>query len=67
MAGAIVGAVLVVAVQVVGLPFAAWAHERAVDVGLSTQDWGGWLSDRLKAGAVAVALAAAQARLSSQA
>ncbi len=39
------------AVQIVALPFGAWAHERAADVGLSTQDWGAWMSDRAKAGA----------------
>jgi STE24 endopeptidase len=58
-AAAGVGAVVVVAVQAVSLPVGAWAHERAVDVGLSTQDWGAWLSDRAKAGAIAVVLGAA--------
>jgi len=50
-----------------GLPLSLWAHERAVDVGLSTQSIGPWLSDVVKTagigaffsalgGAVAVAL-----------
>ena len=64
-AAAAVGAGLVVAVELVSLPFGAWAHERAVDVGLSTQDWGAWLSDRAKAGAIAMVLAAAGAALFS--
>jgi STE24 endopeptidase len=64
-AAAVVGVGLVVAVQVVALPFAAWAHERAADVGLSTQGWGAWISDRAKAGAVAAALGAAGAALFS--
>jgi STE24 endopeptidase len=64
-AAAVVGAGVVVAMQVVSLPFGAWAHERAVAVGLSTQDWGGWLSDRAKAGAIALVLAAAGAALFS--
>ena len=51
------------AVQLVALPFGAWAHERAVDVGLSTQDWGAWMSDRAKAAAVAAVLAAGGAAL----
>ena len=50
---ALVGAGVALAVQVVALPFGAWAHERAVDVGLSTQDWGAWLADRAKAGVIA--------------
>src|SRR5687768_12884865 len=55
---ALVGAGVMLALQIVALPFGAWAHERAADVGLSTQDWGGWISDRAKAGAIAAALAA---------
>ena len=60
---ALVGAGVMLALQIVTLPFGAWAHERAADVGLSTQDWGGWISDRAKAGAIAAALAAAGAAL----
>ena len=65
VAAAAVGAGLVLAVEMVSLPFGGWAHERAVDVGLSTQDWGAWLSDRLKAGAIATVLGASVAVLFS--
>jgi STE24 endopeptidase len=63
LGAALVGAGLIVAVQLVALPFGAWAHERAADGGLSTQDWGAWISDRAKAGAVAGVLAAGGAAL----
>jgi STE24 endopeptidase len=43
--GAVVGAGLSVALVVTGLPLSFWAHERAVDVGLSTQSVGPWLGD----------------------
>jgi STE24 endopeptidase len=46
------------AVTVVDLPFSLWAHERAVDVGLSTQSLGPWLGDVGKAAAVSSAIAA---------
>ena len=46
------GAAIALAITAVGLPLAAVAHERAVDVGLSTQDWGPWLGDVAKAGAI---------------
>jgi STE24 endopeptidase len=59
LGAAVVGAAVALAVQVVALPFGVWAHERAVDVGLSTQDLGAWLADQGKAGALAAALAAA--------
>lgn len=62
---ALVGAGVALAVEFVALPFGAWAHERAADVGLSTQDWGAWMSDRAKAGAVAGTLAAGGAALFS--
>lgn len=43
--GAMVGAGLSLALVVTGLPGSLWAHERAVDVGLSTQSVGPWLGD----------------------
>ena len=43
--GAVLGAGLSLALVVAGLPLSLWAHERAVDVGLSTQSLGPWLSD----------------------
>lgn len=43
--GAMVGAGLSLALVVTGLPLSLWAHERAVDVGLSTQSVGPWFGD----------------------
>jgi STE24 endopeptidase len=45
LGAAAAGAGISVVLVVVGLPLAAVRHERAVDVGLSTQDWGEWLGD----------------------
>ncbi|MGH3995765.1 MAG: hypothetical protein ACRDSN_25255, partial [Pseudonocardiaceae bacterium] len=55
---ALTGAGVSVAITVVGLPLAAWAHERAVDVGLSTQSLGPWLADVAKAAGIEAVLAA---------
>ena len=66
--GAGVGAALSLTLVAVTLPLDAISHQRAVDVGLSTQTWGPWLGDVAKAsglnalfaaggGAAAVALA----------
>jgi len=46
------GAAIAVGIAGVGLPLSAVAHQRAVDVGLSTQDWGPWLGDVGKATAI---------------
>ena len=67
LGAAAVGAGLSLVLVATGLPLSLWAHERAVDVGLSTQSIGPWLSDVVKTagigaffsalgGAVAVAL-----------
>src|SRR6185503_8689299 len=42
---AAVGAAIALVLVAVNLPLDAVAHHRAVDVGLSTQDWGEWLGD----------------------
>jgi STE24 endopeptidase len=55
--GAAAAAGLSVAVAVVTVPFGIWAHERSVDVGISTQSLGGWFSDWGKATAVGAVLA----------
>jgi STE24 endopeptidase len=47
--------VLVTAVE---LPLSVWAHERAVDVGLSTQSFGPWLGDVAKTTAISAVFAA---------
>jgi STE24 endopeptidase len=53
-AGAGISLVLVV----VELPLAAIRHERAVDVGLSTQAWGEWLGDVAKSAGLGAVFAA---------
>jgi STE24 endopeptidase len=60
---ALAGACLMLATVVAALPFAALAHERAVDFGKSTQSWAEWGSDRLVASAIAIGLAATGAAL----
>jgi STE24 endopeptidase len=50
--GAAVGAGIALVLVPVGLPLAAVTHERARDVGLSTQDWGPWLGDVGKSAAL---------------
>jgi STE24 endopeptidase len=47
----------------VALPLAAWSHQRAVDVGLSTQNWGEWLGDVGKSVAIDAGFAAFGAAL----
>lgn len=63
VATALAGGGLVLAISIVALPFAAIAHERAVDFGKSTQSWGGWIEDQVKSLAIAVVLAAVGAAL----
>lgn len=47
LAAALVGASILLALQLVALPFSLASHERAVDAGLSVQDFGGWFQDWL--------------------
>jgi STE24 endopeptidase len=50
LAQALLGGLLVVSVgELVGLPFAAWRQSIVRRYGLSTQGWGGWAVDLLKA------------------
>jgi STE24 endopeptidase len=56
--GAAAAAGLSLVVAVVTVPFGVWAHERSVDVGLSTQSLGGWFADWGKGTAIGVTLAA---------
>jgi STE24 endopeptidase len=58
LGGAAAAAGLSVTVAVVTIPFGIAAHERSVDVGLSTQSLGGWISDWAKATAIGAVLAA---------
>jgi STE24 endopeptidase len=46
------GLAVVLAVELVAVPFAAWRHAIVVRYGLSTQSWGGWAVDLLKGYAV---------------
>jgi STE24 endopeptidase len=57
LGGAAAAAGLSVAIAVVTVPFGIWAHERSVDVGLSTQSLGGFLSDWGKGTAIGAVLA----------
>ena len=57
------GAALSLVLVVVNLPLDAVRHDRAVDVGLSTQDWGPWLGDVAKAAGIGAALSAGLAAL----
>jgi STE24 endopeptidase len=58
LGAAAVAAGIAVTVTVVELPLSIWRHERAVDVGLSTQSFGPWLGDVAKATAVGAVYAA---------
>jgi STE24 endopeptidase len=46
------GLAVVLVVEVVTLPFAAWRHVIAVRYGISTQSWGAWALDLVKSFAV---------------
>ena len=63
VATALAGAALILVVIAAALPFALWAHERAVDVGKSTQSLGAWAQDQLTTAGIAALLAAAAAAL----
>src|SRR5919197_3970854 len=58
LGGAAAAAGLSLVVAVVTVPFGIAAHERSVDVGLSTQSLGGWLGDWVKGTAIGAVLAA---------
>jgi STE24 endopeptidase len=59
LAQALLGGLAVVFVgELVTLPFAAWRHRVVRDYGLSTQDWGAWAIDLLKAFAVGAVVGA---------
>jgi STE24 endopeptidase len=63
VAGAVAGGALSAALTVAPLPLAAVARQRAVDVGLITQSWGGWAVDLVKSTAIGAALAGVGAAL----
>ncbi|MEA2440431.1 MAG: endopeptidase [Thermoleophilaceae bacterium] len=58
LAAAAAGGALSVVLVVVDLPLSVVAEQRARDFGLSTQDWGGWVSDLAKSTGIGVVFAA---------
>lgn len=60
---ALAGLGLSLALALLALPGGWVAHEQAVDVGVSTQDLGGWLFDRLRSAGIAALFAAAGAAI----
>ena len=52
LVAAVAGAGLALVLDAAPLPLRAVAHERAVDVGLSTQDWAEWAGDLAKSWAI---------------
>lgn len=63
LGAAAAGAGISVLLAIVALPTGYIAHERAVDVGLSTQDTLSWLADRGRAAGISLLIAAAGATL----
>lgn len=57
LGAAAAGAGISLLLAVLALPTGAIAHERAVDVGLSTQDLAAWLGDRARGAGIALILA----------
>lgn len=57
------GAAVSLALTAAGLPLRAVSRARALDVGLATQSWGGWLVDVAKRAAISAAIAAVAAAL----
>ena len=55
---ALAGAGVAIAITVATLPVSIWSHERAVDVGLSTQSLDTWFSDVGKSVAIGAAMTA---------
>jgi Zn-dependent protease with chaperone function len=63
LGAAAAGAGISLVLVLVNLPLDAIRHDRAVDVGLSTQDWGPWLGDLAKAAGIGAVFAAGGAAL----
>ena len=57
LGAAAAGAGISLVLALLALPLGLIAHERAVDVGLSTQDLGSWLFDRVRGAGIALVLA----------
>jgi STE24 endopeptidase len=63
LGAAVAGAGISLLLVLVDLPLTAWSHERAVDVGLSTQEWPDWFGDVAKSAAIGAGFAAIGAAL----
>jgi STE24 endopeptidase len=63
LGAAAAGAGISLLLALLALPLGVVAHERAVDVGLSTQDLGSWLFDRVRGAGIALLIAAAGAAI----
>src|SRR3954468_12624202 len=63
LAAAAAGAAFAVLLVVVELPLSAISEQRARNVGLSTQDWGGWLGDLAKSTGISIVMTALGAML----
>ena len=63
LGAAVAGAAISLALALAQLPLSAIAHERSVDVGISTQGFGDWLADAGKSIAISAALAGLGAAL----
>jgi STE24 endopeptidase len=63
LGAAAVGGGLSLLLVIVDLPLSAWSHQRAVDVGLSTQHWPDWFADVAKSAAIGAGFAAIGAAL----
>jgi STE24 endopeptidase len=59
LGGAVAGAGISLLLVLVELPLSAWRHERALDVGLSTQAWIDWAGDVAKSAGIDALFAAA--------
>ena len=55
LGAAVAGAGISLLLVAVDLPLSAWDHQRAVDVGLSTQNWADWFGDLGKSAAIGAA------------
>lgn len=63
LGAAAAGAALTAGLAVLVLPLGALRHQRGVDVGLATQDWGPWLGDVAKSTGIGALMAGAAAGL----
>jgi STE24 endopeptidase len=63
LGAAVAGAGISLLLVAVDLPLSAWAHQRDVDIGLSTQKWADWFGDLGKSAAIGAGFAAIGAAL----